>query len=76
MTLPFSKTSTVKPLTAKERAAWAAYNSAEEKERFARFQSMSFPEKLRVLESQSRMFADMCERREAQRAASDATRAK
>ena len=43
-----------------------AYNIAEEKERYARFQSLSFMEKLRVLESQGRQFAGMRERREAQ----------
>ena len=70
MTSSTSKTSTVKPLEAWERAAWAAYNVAEEKERYARFQALSFLEKLRILESKGRMFAEMKERREAHKAAS------
>lgn len=68
MTSSISKTSTVKPLEDWERAAWAAHNIAEEKERYARFQALSFLEKLRILESKGRMFAEMRERREAQRA--------
>jgi len=69
MTSSSSKPSSVKPLEAWERAAWAAYNVAEEKERYARFQSLSFLEKLRILEAKGRFFAELRERREAQKAA-------
>ena len=68
MTLSISKISSVKPLEDWERTAWAAYNLAEEKERYARFQALTFLEKLRILESKGRFFAELRERREAQRA--------
>ena len=72
MTSPTSKiSSTVKPLEDWEREAWAATNVAEEKERYARFQSLSFLEKLRILEANGRFFAEWRERRVARRAGSD-----
>lgn len=70
MTSSSSKnSSTVKPLEDWERAAWAAYNEAEERERYARFQQLTFLEKLRILESKGRFFAEWKERRQAALAA-------
>ena len=67
MTSSTSKnSSTVKPLEDWERAAWATTNIREERERYARFQSLTFAEKLQALETQGRFFAEWRERREAQ----------
>jgi len=51
MTSSSSNRSSVKPLTEQERAAWAAHNEAEERERYRRFQGMTFSEKLAALEA-------------------------
>ena len=64
--------STVKPLSDRERAAWAAYNEAEEEERYTRFQKFTFREKLQFLEQYGRFFTEWKERREAARRASKA----
>ncbi len=54
--------STVKPLSAAEKAAWAAQNRAEELDRRNRFGRMSFAQKLQALESQGRMLSMLRER--------------
>ena len=69
MTSPISKTSSVRPLEDWEREAWAAQNEAEEKERYARFQSFSFEEKLIALESRGREMAVLKEHWRAMREA-------
>lgn len=68
MTSPSSNpSSTVKPLSAEERAAWAAQNRFEDEDRRERFGRMSFAEKLSALEAQGRLMSLFAQRRAAQR---------
>lgn len=63
MTSTISKPcSTVKPLSAHERAAWAAHNAAEERERLSRVRRMSLADRLRELEEMSRFLNTIRER--------------
>ena len=49
--------STLKPLSDADRAAWAAQNAFEDAERLARYRPLPFIEKLRALEAKGRALA-------------------
>lgn len=49
--------SSLKPLSSTEKAAWAAQNAFEDAERLARYRPLPFIEKLRAIEGSGRLAA-------------------